>query len=201
MSTMTPLRAHAWIAELAHADTDGVLLRPSAEGIAALHQLGRVAWITQLGAALDLPAPPARWRLADASLAALTPAQRGALLHADRPLLPHVREETRDADGSLLLRLRVPLDLVHFDGHFPAAPVLPGMLQLGWALALAAPRLGTAAECREFEALKFQHLLRPGDDVLLHLRWDAARGKLHFAYRWGDQAYSSGRLLLEHAHG
>jgi 3-hydroxymyristoyl/3-hydroxydecanoyl-(acyl carrier protein) dehydratase len=201
MSTMTPLRTHAWIAELACADADGVLLRPSDEGIAALHQLGRAAWIAQLGAALDLTAPPARWRLADAPLSALTPAQCSVMLRADRPLLPHVLEETRDADGSLQLRLRVPLELAHFDGHFPAAPVLPGVLQLGWALALAAPRLGTAAKCREFEALKFQQLLRPGDDVLLHLRWDTARGKLHFAYRLGEQAYSSGRLLLEHAHG
>lgn len=201
MTMTTPLPKHAWIAELAPVEADGLLLRPSAEGIAALHQLGRATWVAHLGVALSLPAPPARWRLADAPLAALSPTQRSALLQADRPLLPHVLQETCNADGSLQLRLCVPLELAHFDGHFPAAPVLPGVVQLGWALALAAPRLGTAADCREFEALKFQQLLRPGDEVELHLRWDAARGKLHFAYRHDGQAYSSGRLLLEHAHG
>ena len=198
---MTTLSSHAWIDELPHAEADGVLLRPSAAGIAALHRLGRAAWIAQLGAALSLPAPAARWRLADTPLAELTPAQRSELLHAERPQLPQVLDETADADGAWQLRLRVPLELVHFDGHFPAAPVLPGVLQLGWALALAAPRLGTATECREVEALKFQQLLRPGDEVQLQLRWDAARGKLHFAYRQDGQACSSGRLLLEYAHG
>jgi hypothetical protein len=40
-------------------------------------------------------------------------------------------------------------------------------------------------------------VLRPGDRVDLSLRWDAARGKLHFAYRLGEHAYSSGRLVLQ----
>ena len=42
--------------------------------------------------------------------------------------------------------------------------------------------------------LKFQQLMRPGDRADLTLRHDAARHKLHFAYRDGDKAYSSGRL-------
>ena len=97
-------------------------------------------------------------------------------------------------DGVWTLELEVPHDLVYFAGHFPGAPVLPGVVQVAWALALAAPRLGTPTRCTLMEALKFQRLLRPGDRVELVLRHDVARQKLHFAYRDGDKAYSSGRL-------
>jgi hypothetical protein len=49
------------------------------------------------------------------------------------------------------------------------------------------------------EVLKFQQLVRPGD-AALHLRFDAERGKLYFAYRNAVAACSSGRILLEAAH-
>jgi 3-hydroxymyristoyl/3-hydroxydecanoyl-(acyl carrier protein) dehydratase len=107
--------------------------------------------------------------------------------------------DERVADGTWTLRLRLPPALAHFAGHFPGAPVLPGVLQVQWALALAAPRLGVAPRCREMAALKFQRLLRPGDVVELELRLDAARGKLHFAYRLDGAHCSSGRLRVEAA--
>jgi 3-hydroxymyristoyl/3-hydroxydecanoyl-(acyl carrier protein) dehydratase len=97
-------------------------------------------------------------------------------------------------DGAWTLTLRVPLDLLYFPGHFPQAPVLPGVVQIAWALAFAKTRLGTPARCHAMEALKFQQLLRPGDRADLTLRHDTTRHKLHFAYRHGDKAYSSGRL-------
>jgi len=109
---------------------------------------------------------------------------------------PVVLDDRRDGD-ECTLQLQVPADLAYFPGHFPRAPVLPGAVQVAWALQLAAARLGTSAQCREMEALKFQRLLQPGDHVTLTLRLDRALGKLHFAYREGDTAYSSGRLVLE----
>ena len=109
---------------------------------------------------------------------------------------PVVLGAHRDGD-ECALQLAVPADLDYFPGHFPQAPVLPGAVQVGWALQLAASHLGTAPRCREMEALKFQHLLQPGDTVTLSLRLDRARGKLHFSYREGDVTYSSGRLVLE----
>ena len=49
--------------------------------------------------------------------------------------------------------------------------------------------------------MKFQRLLRPGDRVQLALRHDAARGRLHFAYRSDDAPVSSAHLRLEGSHG
>ena len=50
------------------------------------------------------------------------------------------------------------------------------------------------------EVLKFQQLIRPGDVIELHLRFDRERGKLYFAYRNDSAACSSGRVLLEQPH-
>lgn len=113
-------------------------------------------------------------------------------------MLPTILDEMPDGD-SCTLQLRVPVELDCLPGHFPGTPVVPGVVQVGWVLALAAPRLGCSAVCREMEALKFQRLLQPGDAVTLTLRLDRARGKLHFAYRIGETGGSSGRLVLEGA--
>ncbi len=201
---MTALRAaagepdpgDAWIAHAWRIDARGVLLCPSSEGITALRGMGRNAWISQLSERLGVVTPPAHWRLLDRAPDGLEPAQVDALLQAPRPRQPEVLEES-GADGHQHLRLRVPLDLEQLDGHFASAPVLPGFMQVGWALALAASRIGTPESCLEIEALKFQQFLRPGDEVNLELQLHRDTGKLHFAYRCGMRACSSGRLLLE----
>lgn len=113
-----------------------------------------------------------------------------------RRTAPTILDEQRDGDNCTL-RLAVPADLDCFPGHFPQAPVLPGVVQVGWALQLAAARLGAAACCRELETLKFQRILQPGDHVTLTLCHDRAHGKLRYVYRQGDTPHSSGRLVLD----
>ena len=46
------------------------------------------------------------------------------------------------------------------------------------------------------EVLTSQQLLRPGDLASLTMRSDPARSKLYFAYQVGENAASSGRVLL-----
>lgn len=110
--------------------------------------------------------------------------------------LPTVLDLNGDGD-ECVVTLLMSADLACLVGHFPGHPVVPGAMQVGWALALAAMYLGTPDACREMEALKFRHLLQPGQRVTLTLRHDRARNKLHFVWRAGDVVYSSGRLLLE----
>lgn len=111
-------------------------------------------------------------------------------------MLPRILHEAFEGDSGTL-HLHVPADLACLRGHFPTAPVVPGVVQVGWALALAAAHWGCTAACREMEALKFQRVLQPDDRVTLSLRLDRARHKLHFAYREDAVAYSAGRLVLE----
>ncbi|RDS85631.1 hypothetical protein [Dyella psychrodurans] len=195
----TWLRNHPWVddAQCGYATgTPGALLAFTPEGIDALCRQGRQRVVDALQEHVDTSGyADARliYRLFD-TMPILTSAQQiDALLQAPLPrdVLP---DEEHEHDGEWTLSLRIPLDLVYFPGHFPQAPVLPGAVQVAWALSLASTRLGTPLRCDVMEALKFQQLLRPGDRVDLNLHHDPARHTLHFAYRYGEKAYSSGRL-------
>ena len=187
------LRDHAWLAQ-AHVHAEGVVLVLNRAGIDALCRLGKSGFVQ----ALVLPESPRTFRLIDEAQAAQG-VDVATLLREPLPREPILVAE-HDADDARVIELRVPLDLAHFPGHFAAAPVVPGAVQIAWALDLAASRLRTGARCHRMEALKFQQLLRPGAPVTLTLRADQARGKLYFAYRDGDANYSSGRLMWSAAH-
>lgn len=202
MTLHTSLQAHPWVDEAhaghASACASGIVVRLSPVGVSALRRHGRQTLLDALQGELSAPVQPENWRLFDRWPDDFAPENVDALLHRPRPTDAELLAEHRDG-GDCTLQLRVPLDLVHFDGHFPRAPILPGAVQIAWALTLAAPRLGTPPHCRQMEVLKFQHLLRPGDRVELLLHHDATRHKLHFAYRLGELACSSGRLLWDPA--
>ncbi|HAQ24428.1 MAG TPA: AMP-binding protein, partial [Pseudomonas sp.] len=103
----------------------------------------------------------------------------------------------RQEDDQWHLELGVPVDLAHFSGHFPQTPVLPGVVQIDWAISLARQLIeNLPPRFQGMEVLKFQQLARPGDRLQLTLRFDAQRSKLHFSYRNGDAPCSSGRILL-----
>ncbi len=108
-------------------------------------------------------------------------------------------------DGQLVdastaeLRLTIPHDLDYFRGHFPGAPIVPGVVQIKWAIALAQRHLGATGTFAGMDALKFQHVMLPGKSVTLSLRWAASEGKLHFAYQSDGARHGSGRLRFRQA--
>ena len=182
----------------------GALLALSPAGLHALRNQGR-RHLTEtlrrhLAGHCETIALPRRWRLLAQlpynSQGKLAQAEVEALLAAPRPTQVEPLSAI-EQDGEWLLQLDVPLDLAHFTGHFPQTPVLPGVVQIDWAQQLAR-RLIEELPPRfcGMEVLKFQQLVRPGDRLQLSLRFDAARGKLYFAYRNGEAACSSGRILL-----
>jgi 3-hydroxymyristoyl/3-hydroxydecanoyl-(acyl carrier protein) dehydratase len=195
--TAERLRTHAWAVDArcgyANNDAPGMVLALSSAGVKALHRLGRQGLIDALQRDADYTGISITWRLLDALPASTSAQQIDGWLQAPLPRDALLLDEQR-RDGVWTLTLRVPLDLAYFLGHFPQAPVLPGAVQIAWALAFAATRLDTPPRCHVMEALRFQQLLRPGDRVDLTLHGDKARNTLHFAYRHGDKVYSSGRL-------
>lgn len=194
------LATHAWVAQ-AHGDAMGMLVWLNQTGYTALQQCGRASLLMQLQDHLSMQSleTPAQWRLLDAGLDATDPHTISQLLQAPRPSQVEPNNECVK-NGLWTLSLRLPPDLVQFDNHFRQTPIFPGVMQVGLALALAAPRLGTSKYCRDMEALKFQRLLRPGDDLQLRLWFEEApdteRGKLHFTYTMGTTHCSSGRLRV-----
>lgn len=207
------LSAHPWVADArlgvvqGNRASLGALVVLSNEGAQALRQGGRKALTERLRAALaehcEALALPRRWRLLQQlplnSQGKLPQATIEALLQAPRPNEPQILAHERVGED-WQVSLRVPLDLACFSGHFPTAPVLPGVIQVGWALQQARERMTLPPRFAGMEVLKFQQLVRPGDLLNLTLRFDAERGKLYFTFRAGEQSCSSGRILLEPAH-
>jgi 3-hydroxymyristoyl/3-hydroxydecanoyl-(acyl carrier protein) dehydratase len=194
------LRNHTWVddAQCGYADasTPGALVAFNRGGVDALCRHGRDGIVNALQMHLQSAGylgNPLTFRLFNDMPTLVSAAQIDALLQSPLPRDVEPTDE-HEQDGVWTLSLRVPIDLIYFPGHFPQAPVLPGAVQVAWALSLASTRLGTPLRCHAMEALKFQQLMRPGDRADLTLRHDVARRKLHFAYRDGDKAYSSGRL-------
>jgi 3-hydroxymyristoyl/3-hydroxydecanoyl-(acyl carrier protein) dehydratase len=194
------IRSHPWVDDAqcgdGSVDAPGALVALNTEGVGALLRQGRAQLVDTFQVHLNsagYAGAPLIWRLFDDMPMLTSPQQIDALLQSPLPRDASLLEEHQH-DGQWTLALRIPLDLIYFPGHFPQAPILPGAVQVAWALAFATTRLGTPLRCHVIEALKFQQLLRPGDRADLTLRHDLERHKLHFAYRYGEKAYSSGRL-------
>ena len=202
------LEAHDWVLEARlgvvreNRASLGALLVLSDSGLFALREHGRRT-LTQtlrqhLSQHCEALALPRRWRLLRqlpfTSQGKLAQAQVDALLLAPRPKQPEVLSQNQ-LDGVWTLRLAVPPDLAFFSGHVPTTPVLPGVVQIDWAISLGQQLLDLPPRFGGMEVLKFQQLVRPGDEIELTLGFDPQRSKLHFAYRHGDAACSSGRIV------
>ncbi len=104
--------------------------------------------------------------------------------------------EQRVAPPEASLLLSIPADVECVAGHFPDSPIVPGVVQLEWAIDSARRFLAVAGELTRMEALKFQHVMVPGALVTLTLKWAAADRKLSFAFQSPAARFSSGRLVF-----
>lgn len=104
---------------------------------------------------------------------------------------PDVLEEARDA-VAVRLRFRVSPALAYFSGHFAGWPILPGIVQVHWAMEFASRYFPLCGEFRRLEHIKFHRVVRPNMDLALTLRYDEAKCRLEFLYDNATAKYSSG---------
>ncbi|NUT62308.1 AMP-binding protein [Herbaspirillum sp. C9C3] len=176
---------------------------PTAQGQALLVAQGKLALNaalkTALAGAIEAIALPRLWRYLEAlpvnsqgkvTLSALT-----ALLESSAPTLPNVTELQRST-GQLQLALDIPADLLYFRGHFPGAPILPGVVQTDWSLTLGRRYFNLPPRFLGLQTLKFQRVITPGMRVLLDLQFDTAKSQLSFRLHSDAGQHASGRFLL-----
>ncbi|NHZ42849.1 AMP-binding protein [Massilia aquatica] len=182
---------------------------PSASGRALLDAEGKQALNAllraHLGRVVEAVALPRRWRYLDQlpfnAQGKTTQAQLLALLGVGdaRPRLPQVRLIERDDKHDqqrVLLELVVPSTLFYFDGHFTQAPVLPGVVQVDWAIRYGREYFALAPAFRGINALKFQQVVRPDVPFHLELKYDSASCTLHFRYFSDAGQHAGGRILF-----
>jgi 3-hydroxymyristoyl/3-hydroxydecanoyl-(acyl carrier protein) dehydratase len=108
---------------------------------------------------------------------------------------PIVRRIQRSENGVELL-LHVPPALLYFRGHFPGFAILPGIVQIDWALMLARDYLLMPGNVAIAMLVKFARPIRPGTDLQLALDYANASRLLRFEYRDENWTYGSGRIEL-----
>ena len=204
------LLAHAWVddAHCARHPQHGRIaawVALNAEGVEALRRQGRAA-VQQilkrhLARTQDTAALPRYWRFADR-----LPRNPQAKIRERDFQVAFTQAQTapcwqlieqQPERQQYVFEGVVPLDLTYFGGHFAAFPLVPGVIEVQWAMDLAARFEWGRYPVKQMENLKYQNFVRPNDTVQLMLRWDEDKGKLHFALRQGETACASGRAVLD----
>jgi 3-hydroxymyristoyl/3-hydroxydecanoyl-(acyl carrier protein) dehydratase len=111
-------------------------------------------------------------------------------------VVPEILASERIARG-IRLQLSIPADLAYFNGHFPNCPLLPGVVQVNWAIELGRQHLTFAGTFRELSAVKFTRVIVPGASVVLVLEYSSDKRQLDFAYEVDGRACSSGTALFD----
>ncbi|MGR8940598.1 MAG: AMP-binding protein [Gammaproteobacteria bacterium] len=185
-----------------HRDVVGVALVLSESGKALLDEQGRPALIKglrrELSKRFEAVVLPRKWLFVNAiPLTAEGKINRvllAAMMSTDTRMLPRVLACAADA-AAVRLSIKVPKELGYFPNHFPGFPLLPGVVQIGWAEYFGKIFFKVAEPFSHMEAVKFSKMIHPNDELELNLEWREAAGKLYFSYRSGMDANSSGRLV------
>ncbi|WP_458766141.1 AMP-binding protein [Cupriavidus basilensis] len=184
----------------------GAVVVPSESGAAMLDGQGRAALLAALRArladAVDAVALPRRWSFAEAlPCNAQGKTTQAMLRDVFRRVLPAVRWQAAQDALSVAAELEVSEDLAVFDGHFPGSPIVPGVAQVDWVMALAPERLPVPprARFRRIEILKFQAVITPGTLVHMTLAWQPERSALAFRLSSARGPHASGRIIFGEA--
>jgi acyl-coenzyme A synthetase/AMP-(fatty) acid ligase/3-hydroxymyristoyl/3-hydroxydecanoyl-(acyl carrier protein) dehydratase len=195
---------------------------PSEQGRIILQAQGKFALNQQLRGILskhvEAIALPRRWRYLDAlpvnSQGKTTQAQLLTLLEKveqgqdkldaeysssvieKQPTKPHWRLLEQESERALL-EIVVPQNLLYFEGHFPIAPVLPGVVQVDWAIYFGRQYFALPENFCGFQALKFQQVICAETRVYMELIHQPQKQSLQFRYFSDAGQHAGGRILFE----
>jgi 3-hydroxymyristoyl/3-hydroxydecanoyl-(acyl carrier protein) dehydratase len=114
---------------------------------------------------------------------------------AARPRAARVLAESR-GERRIERTLRVPSDLAQLEGHFPGAPLVAGVVQLGWVMDAARALTGRDLAASGFEGLRFRDALTPGQELALALELSEAGDLARFQLAAGERVFAAGRVRL-----
>lgn len=110
------------------------------------------------------------------------------------PTMPH-QKLIEQSDQRALLELTPPPELLYFKGHFPQTPILPGVVQVHWAIHYGIQCFNVSKHFRGIQKLKFQKIIQPNTTLTLELCYDEKKSVLNFRYYSQLGQHSSGSIL------
>jgi 3-hydroxymyristoyl/3-hydroxydecanoyl-(acyl carrier protein) dehydratase len=111
-------------------------------------------------------------------------------------VLPQIGSIERLERG-VRLQLHLPAELTYFEGHFPDCALLPGVVQIGWAIELGRTHVPFAGTFRALSAVKFTRVIQPNTIALLELQFASEKRQLTFAYEVDRFVCSSGTVMFD----
>lgn len=110
--------------------------------------------------------------------------------------LPTIQAEHWHSPSHFELEFALAPEASCFRGHFEQAPVLAGVVQLGWAFTLAERKLNQQWHFRGMKSAKFQRLILPPVSLQLSVEFFPPRQMFKFVYRDTRGIYSTGGVSV-----
>ena len=105
--------------------------------------------------------------------------------------------EIEKTDNELNMGFHLQPENDYFKGHFPEFQLLPGVVQVHWAIEYAIENFGELGEFEKMEALKFSKPMRPGMNLRLNVQRNIEKSNIVFKYLDDQHTYSSGRIYFK----
>ena len=97
-------------------------------------------------------------------------------------------------DNSASMQLEIRPDLKWFAGHFPGHPILPGVVQIAWAVHFSWQNFAYGPDVCSLEQIKFKRPIGPGRHITLLLVRHSADNAVNFEYCDEQTSFASGML-------
>ena len=91
-------------------------------------------------------------------------------------------------------QLFIPAQLIYFKGHFNNLPILPGLVQIKWAIEFST-QLSKRNQIKKINRLKFSGLILPNTTLTLSIHYKMESGRADFRYHNDTVTFSQGQLL------
>jgi 3-hydroxyacyl-[acyl-carrier-protein] dehydratase len=104
--------------------------------------------------------------------------------------------DNRGAKDEIKAHIRVPPDSPWFDGHFPEAPLLPGVAQLGMVHDLLIRILDAQRPVTQVSRVRFKQMIRPDQPLVLTVKTGAEGASHSFRITGGEGLICSGQIQL-----
>jgi 3-hydroxymyristoyl/3-hydroxydecanoyl-(acyl carrier protein) dehydratase len=102
-------------------------------------------------------------------------------------------KNTQKQDDKVELLLSFSKSAVYFQGHFPQIAILPGFMQIHFAMFFAKKYWLLGGEITNIKKLRFTKIITPNTDVSLMIEYLSPK-KINFKYFSGDTSHSSGEI-------